>query len=94
MSDSSSWPQTSNLHQAGNQKKTIPIEEWGVVACDLSMTCKLRIEYPGAIYHVMNRGDHREDVFRDDEDWRRFLGTLGEACVKTDWRVHAYCLMA
>lgn len=57
------------------------------------MARKLRIEYPGAIYHVMNRGDHREDIFKDDEDRRRFLGTLGEACVKTDWRVHAYCLM-
>ena len=43
---------------------------------------------------MMNRGDHREDIFRDDEDRRRFWGTLGEACVKTDWRVHAYCLMA
>ncbi len=58
------------------------------------MARKLRFEYPGAICHVMNRGDHHEDIFRDNEDRRRFLGTLGEACVKTDWRVHAYCLMA
>jgi putative transposase len=42
----------------------------------------------------MNRGDHREDLFRDDQDRRRFLDTLGETCVKTDWRVNAYCLMA
>ena len=53
----------------------------------------LRIEYPGAIYHVMNRGDHREPVFRDDFDHTRFLATLTEACTKTDWQVHAYCLM-
>jgi REP-associated tyrosine transposase len=53
----------------------------------------LRIEYPGAIYHVMNRGDHREPIFRDDFDRRRFLSTLGEACGKTSWQVHAYCLM-
>src|ERR1043166_4581899 len=53
----------------------------------------LRIEYEGAIYHVMNRGDHREDIFRDDHDRSRFLSALGEACAKTQWQVHAYCLM-
>ena len=41
----------------------------------------------------MNRGDQREDIFRDDEDRQRFLSTLGEACVKTEWQVHAYCLI-
>jgi REP element-mobilizing transposase RayT len=53
----------------------------------------LRLEYPGAIYHVMNRGDRREPIFKDDRDRQRFLATLGEACVKTQWQVHAYCLM-
>src|SRR5881394_1841012 len=57
------------------------------------MARKLRVEYPGAIYHLMNRGDRREPLFKDDEDRQRFLGTLGEACVKTGWQVHAYCLM-
>jgi len=57
------------------------------------MLRKLRLEYPGAIYHVMNRGDQRDDIFPDDADRERFLFTLGEACVKTDWQVHAYCLM-
>ena len=57
------------------------------------MPRKLRLEYPGAIYHVMNRGDRREDIFRDDQDRRRFLATLTEACAKTEWQVHAYCLM-
>ena len=54
---------------------------------------KTRIEYPGAIYHVMNRGDRREAIFKDDSDRERFLETLGEACAKTSWRVQAYCLM-
>ena len=45
------------------------------------------------MYHVINRGDQREDIFRDDEDRQRFLLTLGEACGKTEWQVHAYCLM-
>ncbi len=57
------------------------------------MPRKLRIQYPGAIYHVLNRGDQREDIFKDDQDRKRFLSTLGEACVKTEWQVHAYCLM-
>ena len=57
------------------------------------MPRKLRVEYPGAIYHVMNRGDRREPIFKDDVDYRRFLETLGECCGKTDWQVLAYCLM-
>ena len=57
------------------------------------MSRKLRIEYPGAMYHVMNRGDQREDIFRDDQDRQKFLSTLGEACAKTEWQVHAFCLM-
>jgi putative transposase len=57
------------------------------------MARKLRIQYPGAIYHVMNRGDHREPIFKDDADRERFLATLGEACRKTGWQVLAYCLM-
>jgi len=57
------------------------------------MARKLRIEYAGAICHVMNRGDRREPIFRDDADRRRFVETLGEDCVKTGWQVHAYMLM-
>jgi len=53
----------------------------------------MRVEYPGAIYHVMDRGDRREDIFVDDVDRQDFLKTLAEACQKTDWQVHAYCLM-
>lgn len=58
------------------------------------MPRKLRIQYPGAIYHVMNRGDRREPIFADDDDRWRFLAALGEACQKTGWQVHAYCLMS
>jgi putative transposase len=52
-----------------------------------------RIEYDGAIYHVMNRGDRREDIVRGDADRRLFVSMLGETCVKCDWEVHAFCLM-
>jgi REP element-mobilizing transposase RayT len=57
------------------------------------MARKLRVEYPGAIYHVMNRGDRREAIFHDDGDRELFLATLAEACGKADWQVHAFCLM-
>ncbi len=57
------------------------------------MARKLRVEYAGAIYHVMNRGDRRELIFMDDADRQRFIDTLGEACTKTGWQVHAYVLM-
>jgi len=57
------------------------------------MARKLRVEYPGAIYHVMNRGDRREPIFQDDDDRQRFVETLGEACVRSGWQRHAYCLM-
>lgn len=57
------------------------------------MARKIRVEYPGAIYHVMNRGDRREAIFKDDKDRERFLETLGETCAKTGWQVYALCLM-
>lgn len=53
----------------------------------------LRIEYEGARYHVMSRGDRREAIFFDDRDRAEFLRALGQACEKTGWQVHAYCLM-
>ena len=45
------------------------------------MPRQLRIEYAGAIYDVMNRGNQGEDIFFDDEDRRKFLSTLCEACI-------------
>ena len=42
---------------------------------------------------MMNRGDRREPIVGDDQDRHRFIETLGEACAKTDWQVHALCLM-
>ena len=57
------------------------------------MARPIRIQYPGAVYHVMARGNHGQVVFGDDSDRKRFLETLGEACEKTGWRIHAYVLM-
>ena len=69
------------------------IDIFRAVAQAALMARKLRVEYAGAVYHVINRGDHREPIFKADADRQRFLQTLGEACRKTGWQVHAYCLM-
>lgn len=57
------------------------------------MPRQLRIEYEGAIYHIMSRGNRGDIIFKDDIDREKFLTTLGEACSKSGWQVHAYCLM-
>jgi REP element-mobilizing transposase RayT len=57
------------------------------------MPRQLRLQYPGAMYHLMSRGDRREKIFLDDVDRHDFIKTLAEACQKTGWQVHAYCLM-
>lgn len=57
------------------------------------MPRRARVEYAGAIYHVMDRGDRQETIYRSNEDRVLFLRTLGEACGRTGWRVHSYVLM-
>jgi putative transposase len=54
----------------------------------------IRIEYGGAFYHVMARGNRRERIFFDDEDRRSFLEALGRACARAGWRVHGWVLMS
>src|SRR5512136_2625676 len=57
------------------------------------MPRKVRVQYAGAIYHIMSRGDRREKIFLDDVDRQDFLKTLAETCQKTGFEIHAYCLM-
>src|SRR5450759_1574712 len=57
------------------------------------MARPLRIEFPGAIYHVTTRGNARKVVFRDDADRNLFLDALGEVVTRFRWLCHAYCLM-
>jgi REP element-mobilizing transposase RayT len=58
------------------------------------MARSIRIEHPGALYHVMARGNRRGRIYRDDDDRRFFLSAMGEACERTGWRVHAWVLMS
>lgn len=57
------------------------------------MPRKARLEFDGAVYHLLDRGDRREAIFRDDRDRAMFLATLGRVCERTGWRVHAWVLM-
>src|SRR6266853_860196 len=57
------------------------------------MARAIRLQYAGAVYHVMARGNQGDPIFRDVQDRRVWLETLGEACQKTGWRIHAYVLM-
>jgi len=57
------------------------------------MSRPLRIEYPGAWYHVMNRGRRREDICQDEEDFRLFLDVLQDTGKMWNLKVSAYCLM-
>ena len=50
---------------------------------------KLRIQYPGAVYHGMSRGDRRDPIFKEERDYELFLRTLEEACQKALWQVQA-----
>ncbi len=53
----------------------------------------LRHQYPGAIYHVMARGDGGKVIFENDGDCKGFLFRLGQVCGSYGWRVHAWVLM-
>ncbi len=57
------------------------------------MARPLRIEFPGAIYHVTSRGDRRERIFVDDDDRRALLEVLARGMQRFDARVLSYCLM-
>lgn len=57
------------------------------------MARPLRLEYPGAVYHVTARGNAREPIFFDDEDRQSFLTILGSVVNRFNWLCHAYCLM-
>lgn len=57
------------------------------------MSRPLRIEFPGAIYHVTSRGNARRRVFLDDEDRDTMLSTLTWVAERFNWICHAYCLM-
>lgn len=57
------------------------------------MARKLRLEYPGACYHVINRGNYRRDLFGGNGAPAAFERCLDEACTRFRWVIHAYVVM-
>jgi REP element-mobilizing transposase RayT len=57
------------------------------------MARRLRIQFEGAVYHVINRGNYRRDVFETADKATAFERTLFETCDRMRWRLHAYVLM-
>lgn len=57
------------------------------------MTRPLRIEYPGAVYHLTARGNGRQSIFLSDSDRTLFLDILAATVKRYNWLCHGYCLM-
>jgi REP element-mobilizing transposase RayT len=58
------------------------------------MARALRIEYPGAVYHIVCRGNNRQNVFKDDRDRTRYLEKLVHYCELKEVRLLCYCLLS
>ncbi len=58
------------------------------------MARPLRIEYPGAYYHVTSRGNEQKDIFKSQRDREKFLEYLESATTRYGAVIHAYCLMS
>jgi REP element-mobilizing transposase RayT len=58
------------------------------------MARPVRIEYPGAFYHITSRGNERKNIFKDDKDRERFLVYLETAVSRYKVVIHLYCLMS
>jgi len=57
------------------------------------MARPLRLEFPGAVYHITSRGNARQPIYLDDQDRLAFLEVLTEVVERYRWRCYAYCLM-
>ena len=57
------------------------------------MARSLRIEFPGAFYHVMSRGNEKQAIYRNRRDREKFLGYLESAAIRYGAIFHSYCLM-
>jgi len=58
------------------------------------MARPLRVEYPGAYYHVINRGNAGENIFIDERDREKFLEYLAKGTERFITKIHTYCLMS
>ena len=58
------------------------------------MARPLRLEYPGAVYHITSRGNARQKIFLDEDDYSHFIEVLCSVVKRFNWILHAYCLMS
>lgn len=58
------------------------------------MARQLRIQFPGALYHITARGNDKQDIFLREDDYDDFLLILGKACKRYNLILHSYCLMS
>ena len=80
--------------EKGSKGVKSALDSFGLIGYRWTMSRPLRIEYPNAWYHVLNRGRWEEPIFREAKDYDNFLQTVQEACEFWHLRVVAYCLMA
>ena len=57
------------------------------------MTRKPRVQFPGAIYHIVTRGDGRRELFHKEDHYARFTGGLRDEVQRSAWQVLAFCWM-
>jgi REP element-mobilizing transposase RayT len=53
----------------------------------------MRIQHPGVLYHVINRGNYKSDIFASDGARNAFLKALGEAVRRYEWKLHTYVII-
>ena len=66
------------------------MNRWIILA---EMARSLRIEKSNRVYHVINRGNYRQDLFINERAHLAFESCLFEACVKCGWVLEGYCVM-
>jgi putative transposase len=54
----------------------------------------LRLEFAGALYHITSRGNGRNLIYLQDDDFELFLQILANVCERYNWVVYVYCLMS
>lgn len=72
---------------------SLPVEQIGGLKRSIEMARSLRIEFPGACYHVMARGNEQRAIYRDELDMNEFLRLTGISASRHGFQIHAYVLM-
>jgi putative transposase len=69
------------------------LTKWTIWLFTIVMPRTARLEFPGACYHIINRGNYRRNIFEAEGARASFEKTLFEACERSGWRLHAFVIM-